>query len=76
MQAPPPTHTHTPPPPHTLSSVQAELIRESRADALTVLVSYAAMLVYIALALGSLPPDRHALLHALVLSRASLGESR
>ncbi|GFR48083.1 hypothetical protein Agub_g9922, partial [Astrephomene gubernaculifera] len=37
-------------------SVQDELTRESRADAATVAASYGIMLVYIAAALGSLPP--------------------
>ena len=36
-------------------SVQDELRRESYSDAVTIAASYAAMLLYIALALGSLP---------------------
>ncbi len=37
-------------------SVQDELSRESRADAVTVAASYGIMLLYIAVALGSAPP--------------------
>jgi Niemann-Pick C1 protein len=52
--------------------VQDELTRESAADAGVVAASYAVMLLYIALALASLPPARQPL-QALVLSRAALG---
>eukprot|EP00798_Chlamydomonas_sp_ICE-L_P025324 gene25325-10979_t len=55
-------------------SVQDELTRESFTDASTVAASYAAMLLYIAIALGSLP--NHSYFHAaevLILSRVSLG---
>jgi|LauGreSBDMM110SN_4_FD.fasta_scaffold140511_1 hypothetical protein len=40
---------------HIYRSVQDELERESTSDALTVAMSYLAMLAYIAIALGSLP---------------------
>ncbi|KAJ9512509.1 hypothetical protein QJQ45_018994, partial [Haematococcus lacustris] len=56
-------------------SVQDELQRESRSDAVTVALSYAAMLLYITLALGALPPSRSHLTRLLVTSRASLGLS-
>ncbi len=55
-------------------SVADELARESGADAITVAASYAAMLAYIALALGSVPRrSRGRWREALVRARVSLG---
>lgn len=48
-------------------SVQDELARESMSDAPTVLLSYVAMLLYIAVALGALPPSRRQALQVFVL---------
>jgi Niemann-Pick C1 protein len=55
-----------------LRSVEDELKRESYADAGVVASSYAAMLIYIAVALGAVPPPSQPA-RVLVLSRAGLG---
>ena len=64
LRAPPHNHLLTSPHPtpnapipstKQLRSVQDELARESTSDAATVAFSYLAMLLYIAVALGSLP---------------------
>lgn len=57
----------------TERSVQDELARESTADVGTVLASYFVMLIYIAVALGSLPAGRRTWRDWAVNSRAGLG---
>lgn len=55
-------------PRHHRRSVQDELSRESMADASTVAASYGFMLLYIAVALSSLPASRRQALQLLVLT--------